>query len=67
MHINFSNHRIPLSRRNNHIYHAFTCLHHAQVVAQKLQHLLALLLKAEWPVGWPTFVPDLLGAAQVPA
>ena len=49
------------------IYHAFTCLHHAQVVAQKLQHLLALLLKAEWPVGWPTFVPDLLGAAQVPA
>ena len=49
------------------IYHAFTCLYHAQVVAQKLQHLLALLLKAEWPVGWPTFVPDLLGAAQVPA
>ena len=36
-----------------------------KVVAQKLQHLLALLLKAEWPVGWPTFVPDLLGAAQV--
>ena len=34
-------------------------------MAQKLQHLLALLLKAEWPVGWPTFVPDLLGAAQV--
>ena len=36
-----------------------------KVVAQKLQHLLALLLKAEWPVGWPTFVPDLLGAAQL--
>ena len=36
-----------------------------KVVAQKLQHLLALLLKAEWPNGWPSFVPDLLGAAQV--
>ena len=33
-----------------------------KVVTQKLQHLLALLLKAEWPASWRSFIPDLLSA-----
>ena len=33
-----------------------------KVVAQKLQHLLAVALKADWPEGWQSFIPDLLAA-----
>ena len=35
------------------------------VLSRKLQHVLALLLRADWPAGWSTFIPDLLGAPNL--
>lgn len=33
-----------------------------KLIVHKLQHLLASLLRVDWPHGWESFVPDLLGA-----
>ena len=32
--------------------------------SSKLEHLLATLLRADWPSGWPSFVPDLVAAPE---
>lgn len=36
-----------------------------KLIASKLEHLLASLLRADWPAGWPSFLPDLLQAPQL--
>eukprot|EP00966_Prymnesium_polylepis_P194413 4507169-Prymnesium_polylepis.1 len=36
-----------------------------KTVAEKLQHLLAIVLRSNWPADWEGFIPDLIGAAGV--
>ena len=36
-----------------------------KLVSAKMEQLLAALLRADWPTGWPSFLPDLLQATQL--